>query len=259
MTASLQGKTILVTREKKQAREFAEKIKARGGKPIVVPLLQISCKLDIDQQFLQKIESYSWLFFTSANGVHAFVQLVKVRGIRLQDLSHIPIAAVGEKTARILKTYGFHTTFMPSTFNGATMVEEFLEQYDVSSSILLIRGNLSRDTIPEEFKAKGIPFETVELYATTTNYEVKEQLNTSCYNDEIDFLTFTSPSTVQAFMELKEEDDKLNQLIHTPCVCIGTTTADKAEQLGFTHIIVPSTFTIDGMIQQMEHYIGKGE
>lgn len=243
---SLHQNKVLITREKTQAKAFAKLIKDNDGIPIEVPLLKIECQstnIEIDK-------AYQWIFFTSANGVNCFFEQYK--------LPHgVKIAAVGLKTKIAIEEHGYTVAFMPSTFNAETMAEEFLEkEHPFTSSILLIRGNRSRKVLPQVFKANGLSFDLLEVYKTSFNRDHKETLNRIIEEGNIDFLTFTSPSTIQAFTELLSPSN-LERVKTIVCVCIGTTTGNKADEMGFQHTLIPDEFTIEGMVRHMKEYLLK--
>ncbi|WP_404453707.1 uroporphyrinogen-III synthase [Oceanobacillus kapialis] len=253
MLPSLQGKNILVTREAGQAELFAKQINQSGGNPVIVPLLKITCKeSDKAREILTNLSHYNWIFFTSANGVDCFFDLrsgIDSNSVRI----HANIATVGEKTSIALQEYGYKANFTPKLYNANTMATDFLQEYTNPGRILLIRGNRSRSVLPEEFRKHGIRFDTLEVYDTHFNFARKKQLNQELRENEIDYITFTSPSTVEAFCEMVDGIPKT-----VPCICIGSTTSKRAEELGFQYILTPETFTIEGMIHCIRDHIKKG-
>ena len=79
------GKKVLVTRDKRQAREFSDKIEKIGGFAIELPFIKIESTLDkIDREMLK---SYSTLLFNSPNGVREFMN--KIEDIR--DIANLKI------------------------------------------------------------------------------------------------------------------------------------------------------------------------
>lgn len=247
----LEGKRILITREKSQAKSFAEQIEACGGEPIQIPLINIVCRHEsIDPHHIKK---YEWIFITSANGVHCFFQRLKEQE-QLHLLKDCRLAVVGHKTEEALKAYGFTADFIPSVYNADTMAEEFRQAFPNAKRLLLVRGNQSRPTLPREFTKHGYEFAMLEVYETMTNTEAKEALNQVLGQGKLDFITFTSPSTVQAFFELVNPKFLDEQMVY---VCIGTTTQAAAEAAGCKTILIPDVFTIEGMIETMKDYISK--
>lgn len=249
MTSSLYGKKILVTREESQSKEFAEKVIEHGGKPIEAPLLKITCIENDTVQYFDAIDKYQWIFFTSANGVRCFFQLAEKYNLDLYKLQKIQIAAVGRKTDKALKAYGFSADFVPTIYNADIMSKEFINNFQADRPILLVQGTRSRDVLPEEFSRKRIAFDTMVVYETSFNEEAAGTLNDILQRRDLDFITFTSPSAAEAFMQTaKTKSDAI-------CVCIGTTTKIRASELGFTSIISADEFTIEGMIECMSNYI----
>ena len=246
---SLENKTILVTREEKAAQVFADKIITYGGKPVITPLLQINC-LAFHQQEIASIDmnDYDWVFFTSKNGVDCFMKQSKYA----TNLHHCQIAAVGPKTAQAVKEYGFHVDFIPSTYNAEVMAAEFLTTYEEAGPVLFVRGKIASNVLLDAFTKAERAYHCVEVYDTVTNEAVKSALQTSLMEETIDFITFTSPSTVNAFIQLT---DQVHTYKHLPVVCIGTTTERQAKEQGFLQTIVPENFTIEGMIEAMDHAI----
>ncbi len=219
-----------------------------GGIPVEVPLLKITCKAGQDEiRTLQGNEHFSWLFFTSVNGVHCFFQLLDYYGIDKKVLVRSKFAAVGHKTAGALEKYGFQTDFIPSVYSAETMTNEFsLSNVYTDGPILLIRGNRSRNVLPDWFREKGIQFTQLEVYETGRNVSVKDELNHQLQQNNLDIITFTSPSSVEAFMDMKETNITADVLI----ACIGTTTGERAQDFGLRNLLIPDEFTIDGMLEK---------
>lgn len=249
MGMDLLDKQVLITREQAQAQSFSRLITEAGGHPIIVPLLEINCVVQEKHHALWKqIDRFEWLFFTSANGVECFFKNLEEASARVADCR---IAVVGTKTEQALKKYGHVATFIPTTYNADTMASEFIEKYPNKQRLLLVRGNRSRPVLPDQFIQHGYDVETIEVYETGTNRNARNTLETVLLQNKLDFITFTSPSTVTAFVELVD----VQKYLHLVCVCIGTTTQQAAQEQGFKQTIIPEEFTIEGMIEEMSDYI----
>lgn len=250
---TLQGRRILVTREKTQAQSLSREIALRGGVPIEVPLLKISCQyFKGDYPIWNRLETYEWLFFTSANGVHCFFKQLKDKNLPLHTLDHSLIAAVGHKTENALKEYGYQADFIPTVYDADTLAREFFHKFpDVVGPFLLIRGNKSLELLPTVFRMKNIAFDSIVTYETSANIDIKDTLITTLQKYNIDIISFTSPSAIDVFVELGGLQF-VN--INGPIACIGTTTEKRALEVGFTNTIVPKEFTIEGMIAAIETY-----
>lgn len=248
---ALSGKRILNTREASQAKGFTELIQAHGGQAIEAPLIKITCNKEMDKK-IGKLAHYEWVFITSANGVHCFF-----KQINIEKRLSCKFAIVGAKTAEALASYGYEADFIPSTFNAETMANEFIANYPNRENILLVRGNQSRDILPNQFKKHHISFDMIEVYKTTINDEMEGELNDLFTKSRIDIITFMSPSTINAFQTLLKKDIYEEIRETHLSVCIGTTTARYAKKAGFQNIIIPEIFTIEGMIDCMVTYLSR--
>lgn len=250
----LHNQRILVTRESAQAKEFSREIALRGGIPLEVPLLKINCTAyNEEAPIWDRLDSYEWIFFTSANGVRCFFKQLEEHGYENSVLKTHYIAAVGTKTEKALLEFEYEADFIPTVFDADTLAKEFFRQYsDYSGDFLLIRGNKSLELLPHEFRKKNIAFDSLVVYETGEALEMEETLKFILKANHLQFLTFTSPSSIDVFKKLQglEYID-----LTIPVACIGTTTEKHAKTVGFINTFVPDPFTIEGMIVAMEQYI----
>lgn len=250
---NLQSQSVLVTREKSDATKFASEIKKYGGRPIIMPLLQIDCLTSENRKQSQLTDiNYEWIFFTSKNGVNCFLK--KLENEKLLQNKEVKIAAVGSKTADALMTLGYQVDFIPSQFNAEVMASEFLAKYPGLGRTLFVRGVLASTILIDAFTRAKRQFDCYEVYDTLVNLPIKNELHHVLHNQSIDVLTFASPSTVNAFLNLVEKPE---MFFSTPAVCIGTTTEKRAKEVGFVKTIVPNEFTTNGMIMALSDYLKK--
>ncbi|CDQ18189.1 uroporphyrinogen-III synthase [Halobacillus karajensis] len=248
---ALQGKRILVTRSKSQANPLIKKIEEEGGVPYHTPLLNFQLNASESHEgILNRLHDYSWVFLTSANGVKFFFKLLKRKNVSLPK--GLKFAIVGSKTERALKRFGYQADFIPSRYRASTMGEEFFDIHPDPGMILYIRGNRSRDVLPDIFKDKGVFFQSMTVYDTLLVKETKDDIIQWVEEHSLDALTFTSPSIVHAYMIIVK--DIKEKGLDIPCFCIGPTTAKTAKEHGFRHIHVPDQYTMNHMFNQMIHY-----
>lgn len=250
MSNSLLQAKVLVTREETQAKAFSKLIAVHNGIPVEVPLLHIQCTdYPENEPIWGRLSSYTWLFFTSANGVNCFLNQMKLKDIPISYLYNKKIAAVGHKTENELKLKNIQADFIPTVYDADTMASEFMAKYPTETGpFLLIRGNRSRDILPVVFAETEISYDSLEVYETTVNVYAADLLKQTLKTTVFDYITFTSPTSIEYFMEFKGTQYLSNS---QQIVCIGTTTEKKAREFGFQHILVPTEFTIEGMIKVM--------
>ncbi|MRH42950.1 hypothetical protein GH741_09660 [Aquibacillus halophilus] len=257
MASPLAGKKILVTRSEDQATAFIEKLKEESAIPLVAPLLSFKPRILYEnKKIFTKLHDFTWVFFTSANGVKFFFNQLDYWGLSHSVIDKLNTAVVGKKTNDMLREFGFKADFQPENFQGRQMVQEFLQQYSQKERIILFSGNRSNDDIPRELEQNHVFFRKIVIYDTLLNEESRQQLLEYIENDIPDAYTFTSPSTIDAFLELtKVHEERVKSIKMTGlCVCIGTTTENKAIEEGFKHILVPDVFTIEGMTVELTNY-----
>ncbi|WP_077621336.1 uroporphyrinogen-III synthase [Sediminibacillus massiliensis] len=257
MDKPLLGKKILVTRGKQQAKLFSDKIEAEGALPFVVPLLKFKMRESQENHAIfSKLHEFSWIFFTSANGVKFFFEQCKFHHVTLEDLKSKRFAVIGKKTEHKLHTYGLRADFLPDTFNGRTMVDQFLNDHSEPGSILLTVGNISRNEIASELERQQVLFQKAVVYDTLWNGDEKEELLAYMEKAEIDAYTFTSPSSLKSFCRIARDRPELFRTVKEQalCVCIGPTTGEAACRAGFHHVLVPDEYTVEGMINKMRSY-----
>ncbi|KHD86896.1 uroporphyrinogen-III synthase [Heyndrickxia ginsengihumi] len=253
----LAGYHILVTRGGTSGQRLAAEIQSLGGKAFIVPLIDF--KQYIDRQaahFIQQLDHYDWLVFTSQNGVKFFLKQLKEYGIHIQDL-HMNMAAVGKKTKEYLETYGIQVDFVPSRFTAKAFAEEFFEQIVSIKRILLPKGNLASATIADFFRKRGIMVDEWIVYETYLPEKQKKILAKLLKSTNIHFACFTSPSSFQHFMKVIEEFHfDLNQLA-IKFVSIGPVTDHTIENYGLKAAVSPDVYTIPTMLDALCQYICK--
>jgi len=139
---------------------------------------------------------YTHILFTSKNTVKVFCDHLTVLEIAPADLDACMIA-IGKVTAAHLKDRGVevHHIAEEETQEG---VVRLLNEHDLDEAyIFLPRSSLSRPVLANTFHEREIRFQACDLYDTKTRqYDTKPDLR------EIDEIVFTSPSTVNAFIEI---------------------------------------------------------
>lgn len=248
------GKTVLVTRGKEQAHVFSDKLKQVGARPVEIPLISVSAMTETKEieECVRDLSRYDWLVFTSANGVRFFFTFVS-------DIMPLPnVAVVGKKTALALEKRGITPAVVPDEFVAEGLAETMKSLVKPNDRVLLVKGNLARPTLKEALVQLGADVTDVVVYETKLNESGKVQLLELLRKQAIDVITFTSPSTVESFMNIMNEIEWERLLAHCVVACIGPVTKQAAENVGLTVHICPEQYTIDGMIKAMETFFSDG-
>ena len=91
-----------------------------------------------------------------------------------------------------------------------------------------------------------VDLDRVDLYTNTVNMDIKDELLDILKKEDIDYITFTSSSTVKYLVEILGEDKDLIRDIKK--VSIGSVTSQTIRDLGFDLDIEADQASIDSMI-----------
>jgi uroporphyrinogen-III synthase len=244
-------KRILITRPRPQAREFAENLRSTGFEPIFFPVIEIrpiENNLALDRAFA-KLECYDWIVFTSVNAVDVVFERFSV--LLLKEGLEVKFAAIGPKTAQALQARGIAPDFVPDEYVAESLLPGL---GDVCGRwVLLPRAEIARKVLPEAIAdAGGIPHE-IAVYQTLPVQPDPDGL--AALRLGVDWITFTSPSTVQNFVEiLRGQNIDPLQLAGKPRIaCIGPITERAAREVGFDVNVVAEKYTTDGLIDALSN------
>lgn len=257
MSDTLRGKRIVNTRAVHQSATLDALIRAADAIPVAYPCIAIeppqdTSELDAALQALAADE-YEWLVLTSANTVHSIQQRLEALGFSLRD-AICKIAAVGESTAEAAQaSLNREVDLVPEEYIAESLAASLLERG--AKNVLLPESAIARPTLGNLLRAGGATVTAVTAYETVCakdDWRLLPALNAG----EVDVITFTSSSTVTCFLErLHTEDAEVDAsaLLREVCIaCIGTKTAATAEEQNLENIIIPSTFTLEGMLTAIE-------
>ena len=201
----LAGKRILITRARHQAGRLAEALEARGAAVLRLPTIEIvppETYAHLDA-VLEVISGFDWLIVTSANGAAAIADRLQFLRIRLEQLKHLQIAAIGPATAVAIGRIGLTVSAMPEEYVAEAVVA-MLKDKVAGRRVLLARAAVARDVIPEQLRTCGADIHVVEAYRTVIPADSIKQVRALFAPGEPlpDAVTFTSSSTVTNFFTL---------------------------------------------------------
>ena len=243
----LQDKTVMIPRGKAHAKSFSELVAKLGGIPVEIPLIAfrpVAATEDI-QHMIDHLHTYDWIIFTSNVTVETFFSFIK------KPVNLPKIAVIGDKTKQVLECRDIAVEFTPGHYVAEEFVEEFHPQIRKGSRILIPKGNLARDYIASSLKKHGALVDEIVIYETYLPDESRDKLIQMLRSESLDILTFTSPSTIDHFMEIVEEHQLQDQLAQCIVACIGPVSMRKAEDWGLTVHAVPEKYTVEEMLKSI--------
>jgi uroporphyrinogen-III synthase len=199
----LAGKRVAVTRTREQASELALRLAALGAEVLELPVLRIS--QDIPKEILAdamlEFGSYDWLVFTSANGVRYFFEEFLRLFDDIRSLGLIRIACVGEGTARRLSELHLRIECQPNTATAEALAEALIETGSLESGkILVVTGNLNRDTLTKKLEAAGAIVDELPVYRTDAVDLSEDPVAADFRKRGADAVLFASSSSVDSYV-----------------------------------------------------------
>ena len=260
--ASLAGKTVLVTRSRSGASQFAEKIKEKQGEPYIFSVIATipprqAADIDYGNEILQQLEQFDWIFFTSVTGVEYFFDRLNTLNLETSDLHKAKVVAVGPATGATLRARGIKPQALPEVFQAEGLIAKFANELEVGQRVLLPRGNLARPWLHEVLVDMGLHVTEIIMYETIPVCEHDPALLHALEHHLIDIITFTSTSTVKNFMLALSNmgiNDPLQVIQGIPVACIGEITAQTARDLGIEVTLIPNEATIDSLLEAISIY-----
>lgn len=258
-TRPLFGKTIVVTRARRQASDLVAQLTAMGARCLEFPTITIAPADDetpLDDA-IDVLDSYDWIVFTSVNGVDRFFERLRARGRDTRALGGLKTAAIGPVTAARLRRFGLNSDIIPETYRAESVVAAFSAEEMTGKKVLLPRAKGARPVLPLELARMGARVNEVCTYQTRMVTENVRELNAELESGQVDLITFTSSSTVKNFMALLPPEKSVDLLKGVTLASIGPITTETAQSLGLSVAITAETFTIPGLCQAIaDHYCG---
>jgi len=231
------GTTVLVTRPREQAAEFADLLTAYGAHVIAFPTIAIIPPADwgpLDRA-LADLAGYDWIVFTSVNGVRFFFERLRALGRDVRAVGHARFCAIGPRTAEALASKGFRADLVPAEYQAEGILEAFKKENLKGARVLLPRAAVARDLLPDELRGRGAKVTVVVAYRTIRPDTDAESIKVQLQRGTIGVVTFTSSSSVRHYVELfADQHDACALTANAVVACIGPITAETAESFGFT-------------------------
>lgn len=238
----LQGKKILVTRDVNQGHLMSDVIDKLGGEASELPLIEIEDKMN--KYDYSQIDDYKVLLFNSANGVRSFFDNID----DIRRIGSIKIGAVGVKTLEALKKYKIVADFIPSKYLADELVAGCVDYSGEGDKVLLVTSDISPVEIEKWNNLHNRNFSKISAYLTQKKiYKREETLDKI---SGIDYITFLSSSTVEAYMESLEGN--LSGTEHIKYASIGPVTSKTMKEYGLSVDIEASKYTANGVIDAIK-------
>ena len=234
-TKPLYGWRILVPRTKEQSAGLATRLRGFGAMSEEVPTISVEPPRNpqqMDKAVRGLVEGrYEWIAFTSVNAVKAVREKFEEYGLDARAFSGLKIAAVGDKTAEAIATWGIRADLVPTGEQSARGLLEEWPPYDdlldPINRVFLPRADIATETLVAGLVELGWEVDDVTAYRTVRAAPPPAPTREAIKTGKFDAVMFTSSSTVRNLVGIAGKP-------HTSTIiaCIGPATAKTAEEHG---------------------------
>ncbi|MBA4371539.1 MAG: uroporphyrinogen-III C-methyltransferase [Thermodesulfovibrio sp.] len=274
------GQRILVTREHMEGFDVLEDLGAEVVQFSTVDIVPPETWTDIDAA-LDRIQTYDWMIFTSANGVKYFFSRMIERELDIRELRGIRLCAIGPKTAHAMQQFGLRVDLVPEEFRAEGLIEAIVKmkgrgeeeghgsggkgqdpflaacslQLDPAKPLqgmrfLLPRAEKARDIFPDKVRELGGIIDLPVAYRGVKPDYHGKRLRRFLQEGRVTVVTFTSAATFHNFCEIMGRDaDEL--LKRVAIAVIGPVTARAVEKAGLKVSIMPEEATVEAMVNSI--------
>jgi uroporphyrinogen III methyltransferase/synthase len=250
---------VLVTRSREQAPELVELLELNGAEAIEAPVLRVGPPADPAplERAAASARSYDWIVFNSTNAVAAFLSRVVASAHDLRALAGPRLCAVGPGTASRLQRYRIRPDLEPADHRPAGVVAAMADASGLKGArVLLPTSDLSGDSLADDLRSAGADVTEVTSYRlTTVEGDVHLGLYRQLLDRRIDAVTFTSASTVRAFIEIYGAEQSPDLLSGTVVATIGPAAADAAARAGIRVDVAAEGATVAALVERLiQHF-----
>jgi uroporphyrinogen III methyltransferase/synthase len=256
-TKPLYGWRVLVPRTKEQAAGLAARLRSYGAVGEEVPTISVEPPRNpqqIDKAVRGLVEGrYEWVAFTSVNAVKAVREKFEEYGLDARAFSGLKIAAVGDKTAEAIETWGIKPDLIPSGEQSAKGLLEdwppYDELLDPINRVFLPRADIATETLVAGLIELGWEVDDVTAYRTVRAAPPPAPTREAIKGGKFDAVLFTSSSTVRNLVGIAGKPHP-----STIIACIGPATAKTAEEHGLRVDVLAEKPAVDVLIDALAEF-----
>lgn len=196
------GKRYLIPRIGEKSTALRELLLRQGA---MVDEIQVGRIVDAGRAFsAEELKQVDWLVFTSKNGVEEFFKSFGKSGLDVRCLSGCRIAAIGGKTAELLRSYGLYADLIPDAFHSGALAESLRKQIRTEDLVWYLKAGNADGHLKKELEGY-CRFEEIVVYE---NQAVVPEMRKLRRPEEYDGVLFTCASSAERFLSAAGEEWK---------------------------------------------------
>jgi len=255
------GKRILFCTPRNYAQKLGRLLIKHGALPVWMPTIVIEPMEDYSEfdAAIRNLSDYSWISFTSRNGIEAFFSRLDALGLDTRVLEGVKVSALGND-GKLLEEQGVPVDLLPPAASTKGVVDELARRGETWGRILLpvpeVYGMEEPSVIPDyvgSLAELGLQPHRVPSYAT---HRVTEGLDVELHlllEGKLDLAAFTSVGEIDGLLHLLGDDRRV--LDNQTLACYGPVTANGARQRALRIDVVADNYSaFEGFIEALENH-----
>ena len=258
----LSGVRVGVTGTEGFAARLAAALGKQGAETVKLSFLETVPS----ERPLPELSGFSWLVFTSPNGVRIFLEKMKQERRDLRTLVGKRIAVIGPGTEETLAEGGLIFDLMPEIHDASHLGAALAERMGPGERALLLRSELGSPALTQKLSEAGREYRDFALYELREKPGQREEAFRRLRENPPDYLLFGSASGVRSFVDgLIQSAPRCGSLPRIGCIgpqCRAAWEEEKGRLKPF-RTRLPEAFTaeefnIDGLVRAVNADWEKG-
>lgn len=222
--------TVALTRTKEDIQKDRLLFEKEGLRVVELPLIEEAC-LD----FELPDEDYDYIVFQSPRSAKVFLSRYKPRKEKL--------IAIGEKTKKVIESYGYEVFAMPEEYYAKALLELFRGK---RGKVLVPRSSVGRMELIEGLEGLGLEVKALDVYTVKPVVYQKEEIIDKLRSSRGIF--FASPSAVDGLLANLQKQEAVELLKGMFVVCIGKTTKEYLREVLGLEGLVPEKPSVERVV-----------
>ena len=241
------GTNICITRSREQSGNLKSRLRELGAEVTEMNSIKIEKTKENLARYKEKLCSYDHIILTSVNGVNIFFEYLKEQKYDIRNIK-AKFSVVGSATKKALEEKGIIPEVMAREFVGEGLFKAIKPYLHVGEEVLIPCASNARTYLKDEIEALGLKVDRVHIYNTVCG----EIRNKRAF-DEVDYVLFTSPSTVKNMICAMGQDI----ISQKKLIAIGPQTGRALNEIGLKCYVCKKhseTGFLDEIINIKENY-----
>ncbi|HXA14988.1 MAG TPA: uroporphyrinogen-III synthase, partial [Opitutaceae bacterium] len=228
-------------------------LEALGAEVIELPLIQVVKKISpaVRDEVFDGFGSYDWLIFTSANGVRFFFDDFLGKFSDVRALGLVRIACVGDATAAALAALHLRADLVPAIATAEALAGELIEGVIDNAKILVVTGNLNRDTLVKQLEEARAIVDCLPVYETGKTDLSSDPAAENFRQHGADAILFASSSAVDSFVAQAAALQLAKEARRPLAGSIGPQTSEAMKKAGLPVDFSAKTPSLDNLVEAL--------